>query len=241
MSTQKESALPPVTIHVGETVDLPVPSNSASTGFMCTLGKMPECVYLAGMTFVPGHAGIVAVPGTEIFKFVGIKTGSGEIEFKHVKLSNPLEIVPQHPDMLHQYEYRFVNVIPRTNERQVSFFYYNFPQKQPRTGRPDEWKEANQIKSDLNQAKRDLEAARSREDQLRSEAEQARSEKDQVASELVALRRDLDHYKDTLAIKDKQIGFLEGHIAQLTQSISQLSLKPGDEEIKKKGWWHFWK
>jgi hypothetical protein len=29
-----------------------------------------------------------------------------------------------------------------------------------------------------------------------------------------------------------------GHIAQL---ISQLSLKPGGEEIKKKGWWQFWK
>jgi len=54
------------------------------------------------------------------------------------------------------------------------------------------------------------------------------------------LRRDLEHYKETLNIKDKQIGFLEGHVAQLTQSISQLSLKPGEEEIKKKGWWHFW-
>jgi len=32
-----------------------------------------------------------------------------------------------------------------------------------------------------------------------------------------------------------------GHVAQLTQSISQLALKPGDEEIKKKGWWQFWK
>ncbi len=28
------------------------------------------------------------------------------------------------------------------------------------------------------------------------------------------------------------------HIEQL---ISQLSLKPGEEEIKKKGWWQFWK
>jgi hypothetical protein len=26
-----------------------------------------------------------------------------------------------------------------------------------------------------------------------------------------------------------------------TKCISQLSLKPGDEEIKKKGWWQFWK
>ena len=24
------------------------------------------------------------------------------------------------------------------------------------------------------------------------------------------------------------------------QPVSQLSLKPGEEEIKKKGWWHFW-
>jgi hypothetical protein len=31
------------------------------------------------------------------------------------------------------------------------------------------------------------------------------------------------------------------HIAQLTQSISQFALKPGDEEIKKKGWWMFWR
>jgi len=35
--------------------------------------------------------------------------------------------------------------------------------------------------------------------------------------------------------------FLQAHIAQLIQSISQLALKPGDEEIKKKGWWQFWK
>jgi hypothetical protein len=25
------------------------------------------------------------------------------------------------------------------------------------------------------------------------------------------------------------------------QSTSQLSLKPSDEEIRKKGWWQFWK
>jgi hypothetical protein len=28
---------------------------------------------------------------------------------------------------------------------------------------------------------------------------------------------------------------------QLTQSISQLSLKPSQEEAKKKDWWQFWK
>jgi len=112
---------------------------------------------------------------------------------------------------------------------------------QARSEADQRWREANQIKSELNQIKRELETARSRENQLRSEIEQARSLKDQVSSEAEGLRRDIEHYKDTLAIKDKQISFLEGHVAQLTQSISQLSLKPGEEEAKRKGWWQFWK
>jgi len=37
------------------------------------------------------------------------------------------------------------------------------------------------------------------------------------------------------------IGFLRGQVAQLTQSISQRSLKPGEEEIKTKHWYQFWK
>lgn len=112
---------------------------------------------------------------------------------------------------------------------------------QARSDADQRWKEANQIKSELNQLKRDMEAARSREDQLRSEIDTARSDKDQSASELVALRRDIEHYKDTMGIKDRQIGFLEGHVAQLTQSISQLSLPPSQEEARAKHWWRFWK
>ena len=63
----------------------------------------------------------------------------------------------------------------------------------------------------------------------------------ELKKELEGMRRDHDHFKSTLELKDKQIGFLEGHVSQLTQSISQLALKPGDEEIKKKGWWQFWR
>lgn len=44
-----------------------------------------------------------------------------------------------------------------------------------------------------------------------------------------------------LQAKEEEVAFLRGHIAQLTQSISQLSLKPGEEEIKRKGWWQFWR
>jgi len=42
-------------------------------------------------------------------------------------------------------------------------------------------------------------------------------------------------------MKANGIAELCGHVAQLTQSISQLALKPGEEEIKKKGWWQFWR
>ena len=111
---------------------------------------------------------------------------------------------------------------------------------QARSDADQRWKEINQIRSELNQHKRDLEAGRSREDQLRSEVEQARSEKDQASSETVALRRDLEHYKETLRLKDDEINFLRGHLSQLSEKITS-ALPPSQEEAKKKGWWRFWK
>ena len=53
----------------------------------------------------------------------------------------------------------------------------------------------------------------------------------------------LEATKYEMAFKSQQadLDFLRGHVSQLTQSISQFALKPGDEEIKKKGWWQFWK
>ena len=45
----------------------------------------------------------------------------------------------------------------------------------------------------------------------------------------------------TLKAKDEEISFLRSHISQLTQSISTLSLPPGQEEAKAKSWWQFWK
>lgn len=101
------------------------------------------------------------------------------------------------------------------------------------------WRETSQLRSEISQAKRELESTRSKVEKLQTELDTKRTEAEQAHIETETLRRDQDHYKDTLAIKDKQIGFLEGHVAQLTQSISQLSLKPGDEEIKKKHWWQF--
>jgi chromosome segregation ATPase len=111
---------------------------------------------------------------------------------------------------------------------------------QARSDADQRWKENNQIKSELNQAKRELEAGRSREDLLRSEIEQARSEKDQASSEAVGLRRDLEHYKETLRLKDDEISFLRAHLSQLSEKITP-ALPPGQEEARAKSWWRFWR
>lgn len=62
------------------------------------------------------------------------------------------------------------------------------------------------------------------------------------------IREDLEKAKHEatkyeMAFKSQQadLDFLRGHIAQLTQTVSQLSLKPGEEEIKAKHWYQFWK
>lgn len=46
---------------------------------------------------------------------------------------------------------------------------------------------------------------------------------------------DLDHARDTIGSRDKHLSFLEAHIANLVQSISQSALKPSKEEPKKEG------
>jgi chromosome segregation ATPase len=113
--------------------------------------------------------------------------------------------------------------------------------KKLKTDNELKWRETSQLRSEISQFKRELESTHSKIEKLQAELDNKRTEAERAHIETETLRRDQDHYKDTLAIKDKQIGFLEGHIAQLTQSISQLSLKPGEEEIKKKGWWQFWR
>ncbi len=102
------------------------------------------------------------------------------------------------------------------------------------------WKELQQLRSELNQTKRELEAARSREDLLRSERDQVRSSEDQVSSELAGLSRDLEHYKQTLKLKDDEISFLRGHLSQISEKIPK-ALPPSEEEIRAKSWWKFWK
>jgi hypothetical protein len=95
----------PIEISIGGIVEIPVPANPASTGFLCTLDKMPACLNLVSMDFVAGTPIIPGMPGKEIFKFVGIAEGSGTIEFNHIRFSHPIEIASRDPPILHQDEF----------------------------------------------------------------------------------------------------------------------------------------
>jgi chromosome segregation ATPase len=62
-----------------------------------------------------------------------------------------------------------------------------------------------------------------------------------IREEIEKSRSEVTKYEMALKSKEDETAFLRGHVAQLTQSISQFALRPGDEEIKKKGWWKFWR
>jgi len=106
------------------------------------------------------------------------------------------------------------------------------------------WEETKILKKELDKLKKDLDEARSVNQKLKDDLLKRQSETDLLAAtreELIAATTARDKLQEALKVRDDEIAFLRGHVAQLTQSISQLSLKPGEEEVKRKGWWQFWR
>jgi uncharacterized coiled-coil DUF342 family protein len=103
------------------------------------------------------------------------------------------------------------------------------------------WTEITTLRAEITALKAELDKTRSAYDKLMITTQGLKESADQASSEAEALRHDQEHYKSTLEMKDKTITFLEGHISQLTQSISTLALPPSQEEAKAKHWWQFWR
>jgi len=59
--------------------------------------------------------------------------------------------------------------------------------------------------------------------------------------ELEKTRQEATKYEMAFKSQQADIDFLRGHVAQLTQTVSQLALPPSQEEAKAKHWWRFWK
>jgi chromosome segregation ATPase len=112
---------------------------------------------------------------------------------------------------------------------------------QLRTNNESLWRDNQKLKKSEESAREEAEQARRKLGAIEAQITANTLETEKARADMILLEHDKAHYQDTINQKNQQIAFLEAHIAQLTQSISQLSLKPGEEEIKKKGWWRFWK
>lgn len=112
---------------------------------------------------------------------------------------------------------------------------------QLRTEKEQSWREITQLKRTEEKARNEATQEKARVDKLQAALGQAQNALAGARENLAAARVEVDKLRDAMKVKDDEVSFLRGHVAQLTQSISQLSLKPGEEEITKKGWWQFWK
>jgi chromosome segregation ATPase len=103
------------------------------------------------------------------------------------------------------------------------------------------WEEMKGIRKEIDKLKKELDETRSANQQLKDELLKRQSEIDQLAKtkeELVAIRVERDKLLEAMKVRDDDVAWLRGHVAQLTQ---QLALPPSQEEAKAKGWWQFWK
>jgi chromosome segregation ATPase len=176
-----------------------------------------------------------------IYAEVGDQTNKELEQAALSKRSNKKQLVAEAIDLyLHQDRSQLDLIIEERDQLRSQLDLTIKERDQARSEQDLKWKESQQIRSELNQAKRELEAAKSREDLLRSERDQARSSEDQVSSEVEGLRKDLEHFKDTLRLKDDEISFLRGHLSQISEKLPK-ALPPSEEEIKAKHWWQFWK
>lgn len=117
--------------------------------------------------------------------------------------------------------------------------------KQANSEATERWQDTKSLRAESTKQKKDLEDIRSANLQLKDELIKRQSETDQLATlreELAVATTRCDGLQSALNVRDDDIAYFKSHVAQLTQSISQLSLKPGEEEIKRKGWsWRFWR
>jgi len=104
------------------------------------------------------------------------------------------------------------------------------------------WEELKGYKSEVAKLKKLLEESQVTNQHLQADLLNRQSETDQLAKtkeELAATKMEADKLKEAIRVRDDDVAWLRGHVAQLTQ---QLALPPSEEEAKKKGWtWRFWK
>ena len=103
------------------------------------------------------------------------------------------------------------------------------------------WEELKGIRSENTRLKKDFDAVQATTQRLQGELLTKQAEVDRIVAlreELTAAKTDRDRFQEALKVRDEDVTWLRGHVAQLTQ---QLALPPSEEEAKAKHWYQFWK
>jgi chromosome segregation ATPase len=103
------------------------------------------------------------------------------------------------------------------------------------------WEEMKSLRKEIERLKKELEEAVHSSQKLKDDLLKRQSETDLLAKtreELAVARTDADRLKEAMKVRDDDVAWLRGHVAQLTQ---QLALPPSQEEAKAKSWWRFWR
>ena len=133
----------------------------------------------------------------------------------------------------------YLHLLESTNDENPEDLHHEIMQL--RTKENESWQEITKLKSTIKDTNSTIAKLQEENTRLKGSFDQSTKDLTSLKEELILSKAEVDKWKEALRIKDGDIEYLRSHVAQLTQSISQLSLKPGEEEIKKKGWWQFWK
>ncbi len=103
------------------------------------------------------------------------------------------------------------------------------------------WEELKGIRSENTKLKKRLEESQATIQHLKDDLLNRQSETDELAKtreELAVTRTERDKLQQSLTVRDEDVAWLRGHVAQLTQ---QLALPPSQEEARARSWWRFWR
>ena len=85
-----------IQVMITETFQVAVPANP-SEGIVTCLEKLPDFLCLVNATFVPAVPGLPSKGGTQIFTFIAVEGGEGDIDMVDIATKPSFEKLPQGP------------------------------------------------------------------------------------------------------------------------------------------------
>jgi len=103
------------------------------------------------------------------------------------------------------------------------------------------WEETKTLSGEISKLKKSLAELQAINQRLQKDLIEKQAEVDRTIDtmmELSATKAEKTKLLEALKVRDDDISWLRGHVAQLTQ---QLALPPSPEEAEAKHWWQFWR